>query len=535
MNKINSKFQTTCILLVVATLFLAVCACSTGNGTVEIAPTDVSPDTEPESGEVEIEPTSPPMSIEDEMEMLEKWRIPVASGVLVSVVCDSLLETATRRDSGEIDGMEALGEVIGAGMLLEGVDEGLLGWEPISEQSLYKDEILGYVESIKAIVGSWVDQEIDSAEVLNELPSICESATVTAENIMTAANAEGLSEEDLDSFFEELAQSLEDAMVEDEESVETLLEVVEVGFGRSNPYAPSELVQAPNWDLQILDHLRGADAWTAIQAANQFNDPPPEGMEYLLLKLYVRSTYSDDDEHNISNWDFNLTGDRLIRYGPASVVTPDPQLDFTVYTGGEGEGWISFPIGEGESNLILIFDEFANFDDDRFRYIAVEEGAKVEVPLEVRDIQPTDLGMQRTNPAPLGQTVTTEDWEVTVQDVIRGEEAWLMAEDANMFNDPPDEDMEYIAVTFHVRYIGTGESFESIDSSFFNTTGDNGVVYDIPSVVDPEPALDAALFPGGEYTGWIVLQAAEGETGMKVIFQPWTDFTDENKRFLALE
>jgi len=125
-----------------------------------------------------------------------------------------------------------------------------------------------------------------------------------------------------------------------------------IGMSRSNPFPRSEVVSAPNWDVQVLEIVRGDEAWQAIQAANQFNEPAPEGMEYLLVKLHVKSTYADSDEHSISGSDFKVTGDRLIEYFTASVVEPDPQLDAQLFTEGETEGWSSYLIGQGEGNLI---------------------------------------------------------------------------------------------------------------------------------------------------------------------------------------
>ena len=58
-----------------------------------------------------------------------------------------------------------------------------------------------------------------------------------------------------------------------------------VGMSRSNPYPSSQVVHAPNWDVQVLEVVRGDEAWKALQAANQFNEPAPEGMEYILVKL----------------------------------------------------------------------------------------------------------------------------------------------------------------------------------------------------------------------------------------------------------
>ncbi|NUM48200.1 MAG: DUF4352 domain-containing protein [Anaerolineales bacterium] len=297
----------------------------------------------------------------------------------------------------------------------------------------------------------------------------------------------------------------------------------------------SEVVSAPNWDVSVLEVVRGEPAWQAIQAANQFNEPPSEGMEYISIKLHVKSTYADSDEHSIGGADFALTGDQYIKYRGASVVEPDPSLDAQLFTGGETEGWISFQVKVGEGNLILIVDELLSFEDERFRFIALDENATLSVPEELKSIEPTELGTERTSPAPKDQIVITEDWEVSIVEVIRGEDAWTMVQEANQFNDPPDEGMEYIAVKVHVRNISTDDQSTSIDSFYFKTTGSASVLYDLPSVVDPEPALDANLYPGGEFEGWIIVQVAIGETNVILVFEPWLEFTDKNIRYISLD
>lgn len=108
-------------------------------------------------------------------------------------------------------------------------------------------------------------------------------------------------------------------------------------------------------------------------------------------------------------------------------------------------------------------------------------------------------------------------------------------QEANQYNEPPAEGMEYIAVKVQVRYISTVDESGYIDGSYFKTLGSANVLYDWPSVVDPDPALDATLYPGGRYEGWTVVQAAKGETGLILQFELLLDFSDKNKRFLTLE
>lgn len=309
-----------------------------------------------------------------------------------------------------------------------------------------------------------------------------------------------------------------------------------VGMSRSNPVPCSETVSVPNWDVQVVEVVRGDEAWLAIDAANMFNQPPPEGMEYLLVRLHVRCTYADGDEHSIGGSDFRVTGDRLIEYFNATVVEPDPRLDAYLFADGETEGWSAYLVGQGEGSLILIVDELPASAEDQRRYIALDEGASIAVAPELGEIRPTDLGEERGSPAPLGQTVTTEDWEVTVLEVVRGADAWSMVQEANRFNDPPLEGMEYIAVRIRARYISTVDEAAPVDDLFyFKSTGDAGVLYDLPGVIEPSPALDARLFPGGQYEGWVILQAGQGESGMMAVFAPLFDFSSRNRRFLSLE
>jgi|FaiFalDrversion2_1042247.scaffolds.fasta_scaffold02656_1 hypothetical protein len=310
-----------------------------------------------------------------------------------------------------------------------------------------------------------------------------------------------------------------------------------VGFSRSNPYPRSELVHAPNWDVQVLEVKRGEEAWKDIKAANMFNKAAPEGMEYLLVKLRVKSTYADNDEHSISGCDFGVTGDRLILYtcDMAMVVEPEPKLDARLFTGGEAEGWSAYLVAQGENNLILVVDELLNFDENAIRYIALDEGATISISPELASIKPNNLGKDRNNPASRADKIITEDWEISVIEVIRGEEAWKMVHDANQFNKPPAEGLEYIAVKIHARYIGTEDRAKNINHGFFKTTGNAGIMYDPASVVPPKPSLDINLYPGGEYEGWVVVQAAKGETGLMLVFDPPFDFGGKNRRFISLE
>ncbi len=309
-----------------------------------------------------------------------------------------------------------------------------------------------------------------------------------------------------------------------------------VGISRSNPFPSMEVATTPNWEIQVLEIKRGDDAWLDIQAANSYNDPAPDGMEYILIKIHVKCLYEDSEEHSISSYDFDVTGDKDILYtaGMASVVEPEPDLDATLFSGGETEGWTSFVVTQGEGNLILVVDESWDFEEGNERYIALDAGASISVAPELLAITPSKDGESRKSPIPYGEMLVTDNWETSIIEVVRGEAAWSMVQVANQFNEPPSEGYEYIAVKFFVRNIGTDDKPQNINSYFYNITGSANILHELPTVVDPEPGLDISLFPGGEYVGWVVFESIIGETDLMVAFEETWSY-DFEPGFLALD
>ncbi len=309
----------------------------------------------------------------------------------------------------------------------------------------------------------------------------------------------------------------------------------QLGLNRGTPYPRPQVVAAPNWDVTVLDMMRGDTAWRSLRAANPLTDPAPAGMEYLLVKMRARSAYADRGVHSIGRYDFRVTGDRLVNYPHASVVPPAPALDAALAAGGETEGWVPYLVGIGEGNLILIFDELANTSDADLRFIALDDSASITVAPTLAALSPTDIGREKNTPAALGQKMVNEDWEITVQEVIRGEAARRMVDGANLTSKPLADGREYAAARVHVRYIGTEDASVPTQYLLFRTMGGLNVLYDHPSVVDPTPALDAALFPGGEAEGWVATQVAKGETGIMLVIDVRDDFAGTAKRFASLE
>lgn len=313
-------------------------------------------------------------------------------------------------------------------------------------------------------------------------------------------------------------------------------EPAEAGSSRSNPLPLGAELRFETWSVTISNVIRGEQAQQAIAGANQFNEPPPEGHEYLLADVRLENISSEQKSQSVLfGTSIGVTGQNNKLYSEASIVTPK-ELEGEVFPGGVTEGQVVFAVPAGEKNLLFqISEAFAITQAPRF--VAIDEGAALTPDAALGDITATDIGTRRDAPAPLGETATSDTWEVTVLEVVRGEQAAALVQQANQFNEPAPSGSEFVAVKLRVRAIGvdTPDEAQNVDGSLLNVSGEKNVVYEHPSVVAPDPMLDARLFPGGVAEGWEVFSVASGEQKLVLIFEPLFSFSDTNTRFLTLE
>ena len=289
----------------------------------------------------------------------------------------------------------------------------------------------------------------------------------------------------------------------------------------------------------MAEVLRGRSAWNALYAANNQNDPVPEGFEYYLVKLRVEPTFSGEGRRLYPK----LTGAARVERLPVSAVTPAPRFPSEDSQPGQRfEGWIPYLISEGEQDLILFVEQLVGPDDTYPLYVAIDAGARLADDSALVDILPTKLGVDPREPAAIGESVISEDWELTLLEIVRGEAAMQMLLEANQFNDPPGKGMEYVLVRVRARYIGVASADEAvmIDSLDFKAlpAGSSDPKADLivaPSAVEPEPVIDAYLFPGGVSEGWATIEVPKGQLGVRLIFAPGFGFNDLDIRYFTLE
>jgi len=304
------------------------------------------------------------------------------------------------------------------------------------------------------------------------------------------------------------------------------------GTSRAEPAELGTKILENPWEFEILEVVRGDEAYDALMEANMFNEPPRDGFEYILLKFHVRNLGTVEEAEDIGGNMFHVTGDNNVLYRYPYVVEPEPDLEARLYPGGEWTGWLAYEFAVGEKNLLLVFGDIFELDE-KGRFLALEEGAAVAFPASVEATGDQEAGQSVDDPAPAGTIIATEQWEFTVLEVLRSDDAWDALYEASEYNDPPEEGMEYVLVRIAVRNISDEDEPKLCEYDMLDIVGDEREVYDHPYLTVPDPELQAWLYPNGETEGWVVLQVAEGETGLTLILSD--SYFSSDKRYLFLE
>ena len=114
------------------------------------------------------------------------------------------------------------------------------------------------------------------------------------------------------------------------------------------------------WKITVLDVNQ--DAWAALQAQDNFNDPPAADERFVLVRVGVENVSKDDTPEQISDFDFSLTGSHNQLYSSYdqdhSCFAPDA-LEAKLYPKGTTQGNLCFRIAKDETGLLLVWDSFS--------------------------------------------------------------------------------------------------------------------------------------------------------------------------------
>jgi hypothetical protein len=104
------------------------------------------------------------------------------------------------------------------------------------------------------------------------------------------------------------------------------------------------------------------------------------------------------------------------------------------------------------------------------------------------------------------------DMKITLLEVLRGEEAWKLIQEADSSNKPALAGTEYVLVRIRFEYYARGTPglcVHPLIPDHFTAYSANGEGYETVSVVTPKPELRKELKSGDSFEGWIAFAVAK--------------------------
>ncbi|MFD4707002.1 hypothetical protein ACFWM3_19345 [Gottfriedia sp. NPDC058432] len=114
------------------------------------------------------------------------------------------------------------------------------------------------------------------------------------------------------------------------------------------------------FDLTVEEVIRGNAAFAKLKSMNEFNDPAPEGYEWILTKVKVKFVKSatEDLAFNIDGiMNFKVVSESGDIYSGDIYGTTEPDFSYEMYVGNEKEGYIANLVKTGEKAQ-LRYEEF---------------------------------------------------------------------------------------------------------------------------------------------------------------------------------
>ena len=140
------------------------------------------------------------------------------------------------------------------------------------------------------------------------------------------------------------------------------------------------------------------------------------------------------------------------------------------------------------------------------------------------DLSKVPDGTERTNPVPLGYSVTHNNLKITVL------EFFYIADDGGLFA-ILEENHRWSRVNMQIEAVGDPNQTYRYNTKDFRLVGDRGVIYD-DWVLAPDGDMGSGeLFGGGKLQTGIIRQVHEDDTNMVLIYSPGF----AGSRYLALE
>ena len=298
---------------------------------------------------------------------------------------------------------------------------------------------------------------------------------------------------------------------------------------RENPLPIGTVVDVSDgWEIKVVSVLPAATE--LVLQHNRFNSGPEQGHEFFIARIETRYT-GPGSSRFFADFRIKVVGKAGLVYTTfenGCGVIPAGLPDQEAFTGVVITGNVCWEIRSGDRDSLVLFDDPFPAGSKRLFLSLVpadergggdtstdRESTTASPTPEVGEIEPQD-GFARALPARVGTALETEanhlgqgfGVRITIEELIRGEEAFRRVRETNRFSDEPQEDHEYAIVRIRVEVLSgpDDQAKMPVRPADFTVISAEGLDYSRPVVSIPTPVLWDDLSSGSHRTGWVVYE-----------------------------
>ena len=282
------------------------------------------------------------------------------------------------------------------------------------------------------------------------------------------------------------------------------------------------------WRLQVLEVV--PDGTSIVMAASEFNEAPPAGQVYTLVKVAL-GFFGTDDPQSLFMPTITGVGPSSTELDTSCGTVPGQLEQFAdAFAGAVAVGNLCFVASPDDAANLQLFVNADFFNDNAGSFLQAVPPAAPPTPMAgLPGPQPGAASTAgRTSPIPLGTATDVGDgWTLTVTGAARDITDAVAAE--NEFNDPPPDGFRFVGVDVTLAFDGDGSAapFEVttnvVDGGNLQRTGFCGTV---PGELD----TFTDLFAGGTASGTLCFVVPADQVGNLVMYDaPF----DTDRQFFA--
>ncbi len=281
-----------------------------------------------------------------------------------------------------------------------------------------------------------------------------------------------------------------------------------------------------HWKLTLSNLVRGADAAAQIAAVTDQNEPPAEGIDYLLFQ--VSATNAGQERIWIDYDDFAVFGSSGIVRRSLELMPPGPMLQAAVEPGQSTSGWVVGAIESDDPAPVILFDSrlLTGFWADQV-VATVAGGSFPAAPAQ--PVAVNDAGSSPSAPVAANEPVVTADWQVELLQAVFGQDVYELTDFRTQAVGDSDPSLipQWAAIQVQVTNNRSGSAVAHFPATAFSLSDADGAeILDVARLTPPLPDIAGDYLPGATRTGWAAFEQPVDFSGSLVRFQPYRTDTD---------